>query len=213
MKITIFDGNEFGEIRTVVDEFGNVRFCAMDIAKQLGYVNSRKAIIDHCKGVTKCDVQTAGGKQKLSFITESDVYRLIIRSKLPSAEKFEKWIVEEVLPSIRKTGMYQKGLTINDVILTKAQYYDMAISKEDLTNITETAKMFDIPVRTFVYHLERMKMVYRINNVLVPSAYMQNNGYIVHKEYSKNSRAVYPHFTMKGKLYLMKKFEALISNK
>ena len=101
----VFENAEFGSVRTVVEN-GEVLFCGADVAKALGYVNSRKALIDHCKGVTKRDTLTSGGMQQLSFIPEGDVYRLIVHSKLPSAERFERWVFDEVLPTLRKTGMY-----------------------------------------------------------------------------------------------------------
>lgn len=84
-------------------------FCAKDITDALGYSNGRKAIQDNCKekGVTISDTLTNGGIQKLIFIDEANVLRLIVNSKLPTAEKFEAWVFEEVLPQIRKTGAYQ----------------------------------------------------------------------------------------------------------
>lgn len=100
----IFKNPEFGSIR-VIEENGKYLFCGLDMAKALGYSNSRKALIDHCKGVTKRDTPTAGGTQQLSFIPEGDVYRLIVHSKLPSAERFERWVFDEVLPSIRSMGL------------------------------------------------------------------------------------------------------------
>ena len=103
--VEVFKNEEFGEIRTLV-EGDRVLFCASDVAKALGYANSRKAISDHCKGVTKRDTPTNGGLQMLSYIYEGDIYRLIAHSKLPSAEKFERWVFDEVLPMIRKTGGY-----------------------------------------------------------------------------------------------------------
>lgn len=69
----------------------------------LGYARPAKAVLDHCKGVPFWEpLETAGGIQQTRFITEGDVYRLIFSSKLPTAEKFEAWVVDEVLPSIRK---------------------------------------------------------------------------------------------------------------
>ena len=103
--VEVFKNEEFGEIRTLT-EGDRVLFCASDVAKALGYANSRKAISDHCKGVTKRDTPTNGGLQMLSYIYEGDIYRLIAHSKLPSAEKFERWVFDEVLPMIRKTGGY-----------------------------------------------------------------------------------------------------------
>lgn len=104
-EIQIFTNEQFGEIRTV-EENGNVLFCGADIAKSLGYSNPSKALSDHCKGITKRYTPTSSGDQEMSYITEGDVYRLIARSKLPGADKFERWVFDEVLPSIRKHGMY-----------------------------------------------------------------------------------------------------------
>lgn len=105
-EVTIFNNPEFGEVRTLETEDGKVLFCGKDVAAALGYSNQRDALAKHCKGVVKCDALTNGGKQELSFIPESDVYRLAFGSKLPTAEKFTDWVTEEVLPSIRKHGAY-----------------------------------------------------------------------------------------------------------
>lgn len=87
---------------------GEPWFVGKDIAEALGYSNSRKAINDHCKekGVTFRDSLTEGGVQKLKYINEGNVYRLIINSNMPQSEVFESWIFDEVLPSIRKRGYY-----------------------------------------------------------------------------------------------------------
>lgn len=120
-ELQIFNNDEFGEIRTA-EINGKPYFVASDVATALGYVNPRKAVIDHCKGVTKRDTPTSGGTQELSYINEGDVYRLIMRSKLPAAEKFEAWIMDEVIPSIRKNGGYIAGQeTLSDEeLLSKA---------------------------------------------------------------------------------------------
>lgn len=104
------NSEEFGDIRTAEID-GKPYFVGTDVAKALGYSNPRKAILDHCKGVTKRDTPTSSGIQSMSYINEGDLYRLIMKSKLPSAEKFESWVMDEVLPTIRKTGSYQKPLT------------------------------------------------------------------------------------------------------
>lgn len=109
-ELQIFNSGEFGEIRTIEID-GKPYFVGTDVAKALGYSNPRKAILDHCKGVTKRDTPTSSGVQSMSYINEGDLYRLIMKSKLPSAEKFESWVMDEVLPTIRKTGSYQKPLT------------------------------------------------------------------------------------------------------
>ena len=91
-------------------------FVATDVALALGYANPRDAIRQHCKGVVKYDILTNGGKQSMNVIPEGDVYRLIINSHLPSAQKFERWLMEEVLPSIRKNGFYKLQKPKNDFI-------------------------------------------------------------------------------------------------
>ena len=109
-SLQIFNSEEFGEIRTIEID-GKPYFVGTDVAKALGYSNPRKAILDHCKGVTKRDTPTSSGIQSMSYINEGDLYRLIMKSKLPSAEKFEAWVMDEVLPTIRKAGSYRKPLT------------------------------------------------------------------------------------------------------
>ena len=94
------------EIRTVVED-GTIYWVAKDVAAILGYSNLSDAISRHCKGVVKrYPLPTPGGMQELRIIGEPDLYRLIASSKLPEAERFERWIFEEVLPAIRKTGGY-----------------------------------------------------------------------------------------------------------
>lgn len=109
-KLQIFNSGEFGEIRTIEID-GKPYFVGTDVAKALGYNNPRDAVSRHCKGVVKRDTPTSSGIQSMSYINEGDLYRLIMKSKLPSAEKFESWVMDEVLPTIRKTGSYQKPLT------------------------------------------------------------------------------------------------------
>lgn len=103
--LEVYQNEEFGAVRAI-EEGNKVLFCATDVARALGYSNQRDAVGRHCKGVVKRDTLTSGGMQELSFIPEGDVYRLIIRSNLPSAEKFEHWVFDDVLPSIRKHGLY-----------------------------------------------------------------------------------------------------------
>lgn len=110
-ELQLFQNELFGEIRTF-EESGKVLFCGLDMANALKYSNPRDALSRHCKGVVKRDVPTNGGMQEMSFIPESDVYRLITHSKLPAAEQFEHWVFDEVLPSIRKHGMY----AVNDLL-------------------------------------------------------------------------------------------------
>lgn len=109
-ELQIFNSEEFGNIRTAEID-GKPYFVGTDVAKALGYNNPRDAVSRHCKGVVKRDTPTSSGIQSMSYINEGDLYRLIMKSKLPSAEKFEAWVMDEVLPTIRKTGSYRKPLT------------------------------------------------------------------------------------------------------
>lgn len=106
-ELKIFQNEEFGTVRTLTIG-GAPYFVGKDVADILGYSNSRKAIADHVdeedKGVMKCD--TLGGVQDLVVINESGLYSLILSSKLPAAKRFKHWVTSEVLPSIRKHGMY-----------------------------------------------------------------------------------------------------------
>ena len=128
-KVQIFSNSDFGQLRTV-EVNGEIYFVGKDVAEILGYTNSRKAIIDHVdeedKGVTKCD--TLGGVQEMVIINESGLYSLIMSSKLPKAKEFKRWVTSEVLPSIRKYGVYsvqQQLLQGNEIQLIKTMAEDI----------------------------------------------------------------------------------------
>jgi anti-repressor protein len=105
-------------VRTV-DRAGEVWFVASDVANVLGYSNVRDAVAKHCKCVAKCDAPHPQSRDKtiaVSIIPERDVYRLIMRSKLPAAAAFEEWVVGEVLPTVRKHGAYMTPETIEKTL-------------------------------------------------------------------------------------------------
>ena len=104
-EMQVFQNSEFGELGVLEIE-GKPWFPATACARKLGYANPQKAIRDHCKGVNEMVTPTNGGTQTMRFIPEGDLYRLITHSTLPAAERFEKWVFDEVLPSIRQTGGY-----------------------------------------------------------------------------------------------------------
>ena len=120
-----FDNNQ---VRTLLIN-DKPYFVGCDVAKALGYANERKAISTHCKGVTKRDILTEGGKQEMLVIPEGDVFRLIIKSRLEKAQKFESWVMDEVLPTLRKTGSY--SLNNKDTYT----YYTSDLISKDLTNL------------------------------------------------------------------------------
>lgn len=105
-ELSIFSNEEFGSVRIIV-QGGEPWFIASDVAKALGYERPNDAVNTHCKKVNKFSYgDSPRGAQPYNIIPESDVYRLIMRSNLPNAERFQDWVTEDVLPSIRKTGSY-----------------------------------------------------------------------------------------------------------
>lgn len=108
MQVLSFDSAEFGKVR-LIQEDGQVLFCAVDVCKALGYSNARDAVKRHVHegDVVKRDTPTTSGVQEISFLYESGVYALVFGSKLPAAKAFQRWVTGEVLPSLRKTGQYQ----------------------------------------------------------------------------------------------------------
>lgn len=115
-ELQTFTNPDFGEVRTL-EENGEVLFCASDVAKALGYAKPENAISRHCRATLKRGTPISGKMQDINFIPEGDVYRLIARSKLPSAEQFERWVFDEVLPSIRKHGAYMTPETLQAAIM------------------------------------------------------------------------------------------------
>ena len=105
-ELTIMASELFGEVR-FAEVDGKPYAVANDVAKALGYTNPSKATNDHCKNSIKVwGNDSLGRRQEFKAIPEGDIYRLIIRSKLPGADKFERWVFDEVIPQIRKTGGY-----------------------------------------------------------------------------------------------------------
>ena len=114
--IRIFENEQFGKVRIAMNESDEPLFCLADVAKALGYSNPAKAVIDHCKGVTVLETPTQSGVQPIKYGKESEVYRLTMKSKLPDAEKFQDWVCDEVLPSIRKHGAYMTQETLEKAL-------------------------------------------------------------------------------------------------
>ncbi|AZL69227.1 BRO-N domain-containing protein [Pseudomonas oryziphila] len=109
-------------VRVVTDENGEPWFVAKDACDLLGYANPSDAVGRHCKGVVKrYPLQTAGGMQEVRVLSEGDTLRLIVNSTMPAAQEFESWVFDEVLPTIRKTGSYQRPLTPAEQALAHAQ--------------------------------------------------------------------------------------------
>ncbi|OUQ39193.1 BRO family protein [Faecalibacterium sp. An121] len=188
-----FSSKEFGQIR-VIQENGKCLFCGLDVAKALGYKNNRKALTDHCRCVTKRYAphpQSPNKTIEMAFIPEGDVYRLIVHSKLPTAVRFERWVFDEVLPTIRKHGGYLGESLLEQIerdpeilfrfadalvkerrenkalrkellnLKPKAEFYDAFVNPGDCTNIRATAKELNVPERLFCKYLQHKKYLYR----------------------------------------------------
>lgn len=193
MEISTFNNSEFGEIRTIQKD-DKVLFCGKDIAAALGYADPKKAIIQHCKedGVAIYPlIDSLGREQQAKFINEGNVYRLIAHSKLPNAQRFESWVFDEVLPSIRKNGAYMTDdileqaltspdflielanrlksekaknaqLTVsNQIMQPKADYFDQLVDRNLLTGIRDTAKELGVKQNVFVNFLLDKGYLYR----------------------------------------------------
>ena len=199
-QMEIFKNPEFGSVR-VIEENGKYLFCGVDVAKALGYTKPQNAIDRHCPHALKRGIGVQTGKKadgtpavqmvEMLFIPEGDVYRLIVHSKLPSAERFERWVFDEVLPSIHQHGAYltreklwevatspeallklcsdllaerEKNAALqadNARLQGKAIYYDLFIDLRHSTNLRTTAKELDVPERRFVRFLLERRYVYR----------------------------------------------------
>jgi len=189
-EIQTFVSPEFGQVRTVMYN-GKPYLVGVDVARALGYSNPSKAVIQHCKGVTKLGIPSQGGVQETNCITEGDMYRLITHSELPSAERFESWVFDEVLPSIRQTGgyvsnddlfiktylpfadestkqMFKQTLFVIrqqneqiEIMKPKAEYFDELVDRNLLTNFRDTAKELKIPQKDFINYLLDHKYIFR----------------------------------------------------
>lgn len=114
--LQIFNNEEFGEIRTITKD-NEPMFCLADVCKALELSNPSmiKSRLNE-KGISNIDTLTTGGKQKLLYVNESNLYKTIFQSRKESAERFTEWVTSEVLPSIRKTGSYQKQLSPQEMM-------------------------------------------------------------------------------------------------
>ena len=141
-ELKVFENAEFGSVRTTTVN-GEIMFVGKDVAEILGYSNPRKAIIDHIdeedKGVTKCD--TLGGKQDLTMINESGLYSLILSSKMPNAKKFKHWVTADVLPAIRKTGMYATEELLENPDLAIQAFTALKLEREKNKKLNTTVKV------------------------------------------------------------------------
>lgn len=177
-KIELFNNPVFGDIRVVMDEKGEPWFCACDVCNALKMTNGRKAVADH---VHKDDVtnrypivDSLGRTQYPTLIKESGLYSLVFRSKVPMAERFERWVTSEVLPSIRKTGSYSLPMltTEQKEMIRYAEACDVCDRKEGFRALAKKIR-FTTNMKIDARHVK---------------AWLHDNGYLC----SANGLADYP---------------------
>ncbi|HCD1831269.1 TPA: phage antirepressor, partial [Enterococcus faecium] len=194
---------EHNEVRTFLEN-DVPYFVANDVAKTLGYKNPSKATNDHCKkAIETWGNDSLGRRQKFKIIPESDVYRLIIKSNLPSAEKFESWVMEEVLPQIRKHGMYATDELLNnpDLLIEvatklkeertlrliaeqqvnelqpKADYYDRILNNKGLVTVSTIAKNYGMSAVSFNKLLHELGIQFNQSGTWLLYSKFQDKGY------------------------------------
>ena len=209
-EIQTFKHEQFGEIRTMVDEKGEPWFVGKDVARRLGYINPEKALRVHVddedKGVN--EMGTPGGTQKVTFINESGLYSLVLASKLPQAKAFKRWVTSEVLPQIRKTGGYiplkdQDGRELSDLeimcrameimqksieqkeqliadLQPKAEYVDNVLDSIDCMTMTQVAKGEGMTVHELTHILLQKGIIY-----------CQSGCYMLYAKYADKGLAAY----------------------
>lgn len=161
MEMQVFNNTEFGSVRTI-NINGEPMFVGKDVAEILGYSNPRKAIIDHVDEDDKTDGVTIrdsiGREQNPVCINESGLYSLILSSKLPNAKKFKRWVTSEVLPAIRKHGVYAVDEVLNnpDMLITALQELKAerekrkmleataAVQRQQITEMQPKASYYDV---------------------------------------------------------------------
>ena len=202
----IFRNSEFGELEILLDG-DKFWFPAIKCAEILGYTNPRKAIRDHCKGGTFRSSLTDGGMQEMKYIPEGDLYRLIVRSKLESAQRFERWVFDEILPAVRRHGVYatpeairqfmNDPKSIGDVfyalaaeqernqqlseqnrkLTDKAAYCDRILQNPEAVPVTLIAKDYGMSARRFNGILEELGVQYRLHGTWALYQKYADNGY------------------------------------
>ena len=221
-KIQVFENAEFGKLEVLMIA-NKPYFPATECARIIGHKNPERAIREFCKGVTEIVTPSTGGNQKCNFIPEGDLYRLIIRSKLPAAERFETWVFDDVLPSVRKFGAYITSDTIKqmqddpnftsdllkeltaeqaknrtlteyvDILQPKARYYDAVLQCAHALPVSLIAKDYGMTAQRFNILLHTLRIQYKIRDAWVLYKAFANKGYTVSRTHLVNGELVALH--------------------
>lgn len=226
--LQIFNNEEFGQVRTVEID-GKPYFVANDVARALGYATPKDAVTRHCKGALKRRYLTEGGRQEMKMIPEGDMYRLITHSKLESAERFEDWVFDEVLPAIRKHGIYATDNVIDNILnnpdfgiqlLTKLKEERAARVEAERRNailmhvnktytVTEIAKELGLKSAIQLNKiLAEKKIQYQVNGTWVMYSKYSNLGYEeIKQEVLDSGRVIYHRrITQMGREFILQLF-------
>lgn len=193
-ELSVFKNEEFGEIRTVIIE-NEPMFCLSDVCKALGLTQPSKVKERlNEKGVSSIPTLTAGGEQKLLYINESNLYKTIFQSRKESAERFTGWVTSEVLPCIRKNGIYATDSVIDNILnnpdfgielLTKLKEERAARIEAEKTNailmhVNKTYTMTEIAKEI------GLKSANELNKILAEKKiqYKSNGTWVMYSDYS-----------------------------
>jgi anti-repressor protein len=192
-----FSHDLFGEIRAIRrDE--ELWFVGSEIAKILGYADTAQAIRKNCKGGVHQTLPSISGEQVYTIIPESDLYRLVLRSKLPSAEQFQDWVVGEVLPTLRKTGRYEMPAPVAeasmaemtlkvvlhlkgevDRLAPKAAFADEICGHDKLFLVEDVAKVLGMTARKLNKFLHSRGVIFNRGDGWKPYAKYDGSGLFV----------------------------------
>jgi len=200
-----FSNDLFGELTVIISGDEKLFFIGKEVAESLGYANTEQAVRIHCKNTETYPLEISGQVRHVKIISESDVYRLVMRSKKEEAEKFQDWVTEDVLPSIRKRGMYATDNVLDNILnnpdfainlLTKYKEEKELRKQEEMKRmyIEERMELLAHTERTFTAtelakecgfssavllnkFLEKHKIQYKRNDVWIPYADYATKGY------------------------------------
>ena len=237
--LMIFENPEFGAVRSILID-SDPWFVAADVCKALELEKTNRALSrldDDEKGAHS--VSTPGGRQRMSIISESGLYSLILGSRKPEARAFKRWITHEVIPSIRKHGAYMTDSLLDALeavpeylnrlrsenarnrelnrrlrlALPKAEYYDAFVDPADCTNIRTTAKELVVPEKQFTRYLEEKKYLFRDKNrKLFPRAVKKSAGlFLVRDFYTERGKlGHYTLITPAGKRHFLERTDEIL---
>ena len=224
-EIQIFNHDELGRIR-VLEIDGEPWFVGKDVAAALGYGNTRDALSKHVDSDDKNSVAIRdgiSGNPNMTIINESGLYSLILSSRLPAAKKFKRWVTSEILPSIRKTGMYAAANVFenpaniallcrgyldlaakNAEFSPKVRYYDLILQSANLVQTSIIAKDYGMSAIAFNRLLHDLDVQYSLGGTWLLYQKYTGLGYTKSRTYraSENTSVIHTYWTQKGRLFL-----------